>query len=345
MPPGGSGSVSPWPPSPHVRAGGEHGPLLQPARQRDRLGQAELGIGEDRHRVTELVAGARGQQPQDSPRVGRPDPDGSRDAGPVAGGEREQLADVGGQAAGQEFPLQRLPRRFRRRSGLRLRFGFRLGQRSRPGPGFRGRFRRPGLRLWLGLRPGHRPRPGFRRLRPWSRRRPRRRLRVRRPRLRRFGTRRFRQYRLWLAGIAGYFARVSAGVICCHPGIVPCPAPATRAAAVPGQVACTRAKVSRPVRDDSMGVGCAMLVTDLRGHPAGGRVSSPDEHVELTISGGCCTWKRDAARSRNGKRGAACASNGATGRPAERVTGTWARPWRAGTFASREAARGQVCDR
>ena len=29
----------------------------------------------------------------------------------------------------------------------------------------------------------------------------------------------------------------------------------------------------------------------------------PDEHVELTVSGGCCTSKRDAARSRNGKRG------------------------------------------
>ena len=41
----------------------------------------------------------------------------------------------------------------------------------------------------------------------------------------------------------------------------------------------------------------------LRGRPAGGRVSSPDEHVELIVSGGCCTSKRDAARSRNGKRG------------------------------------------
>jgi hypothetical protein len=147
--------------------------------------------------------------------------------------------------------------RFRRRSGLRLWLGFRLGQRSRPGPGFWGWFRRYGLRLWLGFRRGHRPRPGFRRLRPWSGRRPRRRLRVRRlrhgrplrsrdrRRLHRFGARRFRQYRLRLAGIAGYFARVhrvSAGVICCHPGIVPGPAPATRAAAASGQVACTRVR-------------------------------------------------------------------------------------------------------
>jgi hypothetical protein len=140
--------------------------------------------------------------------------------------------------------------RFRRRSGLRLWLGFRLGQRSRAAPGFR----RYGLRLWLGLRRGHRPRPGFRRLRPWPGRRPRRRLRVRRlrhgrplrsrdrRRLHRFGARRFRQCRLRLAGIAGYFARVhrvSAGVICCHPGIVPGLVPATRAAAASGQVACT----------------------------------------------------------------------------------------------------------
>ena len=84
---------------PHVRAGGEHGPLLQLARQRDRLGQAELVAGEDRHRVAEPVAGAGGQQPADSPRVGRPYPDRRRNAGAVADSEREQLADVGRQAA------------------------------------------------------------------------------------------------------------------------------------------------------------------------------------------------------------------------------------------------------
>ena len=149
--------------------------------------------------------------------------------------------------------------RFRRRYGLRLWLGFRLGQRSRPGPGFRGRLRRNGLRLWFRLRRGRRPRPGFRRLRPWSGRRPRRRLRVRRPRhwrplrlpdwrLHRFGARRFRQYRLRLAGIAGYFARVhrvSEGEICCHPGIIPGRAVATRAAAASGQVACTRVREVR----------------------------------------------------------------------------------------------------
>jgi hypothetical protein len=152
---------------------------------------------------------------------------------------------------------RRLRGRFWRRYGLRLWFGFRLGQWSRPGPGFRGRLRRNGLRLWLGLRRGRRPWPGFRRLRPWSGRRPRRRLRVRRPRhwrplrsrdrrwLHRFGARRFRPYRLRLAGIVGYFARVhrgSAGEICCHPGIIPGRAVATRAAAASGQVACTRVR-------------------------------------------------------------------------------------------------------
>ena len=150
--------------------------------------------------------------------------------------------------------------RFRRRYGLRLWLGFRLGQRSRPGPGFRGRLRRYGLRLWLGFRRGRRPRPGFRRLRPWSGRRPRRRLRVRRPRhcqplrsrdrrrLHRFGARRFPQYRLRLAGIAGYFARVhrgTAGEICCHPRIIPGRAVTTRAAAASGQMACTRVRSVR----------------------------------------------------------------------------------------------------
>jgi len=38
---------------------------------------------------------------------------------------------------------------------------------------------------------------------------------------------------------------------------------------------------------------------------------------------------------------ATCTRNCATGRPAERV-GTWGRPWRAGTFASREPGRGEV---
>ena len=84
---------------PHVRAGGEHGPLLQLARQRHRLGQAELGAGEDRHRVAQPVASMGGQQPADSPRLGGANPDCGRNAGAVAGSEREQLADMGRQAA------------------------------------------------------------------------------------------------------------------------------------------------------------------------------------------------------------------------------------------------------
>jgi hypothetical protein len=199
-----------------------------------------------------------------------------------------RVAGAGKDWAGSSFcnaSRKRFRGRFRRRSGLRLWLGFRLGQRSRAASGFRGWFRRSGLRLWLGLRRGHRPRPGFRRLRPWPGRRPRRRLRVRplrhcwpllsrdRRRLHRFGARRFRQCRLRLARIVGHFARVhrvSAGVICCHPGIVPGLLPATRAAAASGQVACT-GQVSGSVRDDSVGVGGAVLVTDLRGRPAGGR--------------------------------------------------------------------------
>ena len=142
--------------------------------------------------------------------------------------------------------------RGRRRSGLRLWLGFRLGQRSRPGPGFRGRLRRYGFWLWLGFRRGRRPRPRFRRLRPWSGRRPRRRFRVRRPRhwrplrlrdrrrLCRFGACRFRPCRFRLAGIAGYVARMncgSAGEICCHPGILPGRAVTIRAAGRRGPAA------------------------------------------------------------------------------------------------------------
>ena len=180
--------------------------------------------------------------------------------------------------------------RGRRRSGLRLWLGFRLGQRSRPGPGFRGRLRRYGFWLWPGFRRGRRPRPGFRRLRPWSGRRPRRRFRVRRPRHWRplrlrdrrrlcwFGACRFRPCRFRLAGIVGYVARMncgSAGEICCHPWILPGRAVTIRAAAASGQVACTRAMgVSGSVRDGSVGVGGAVLVADLQGRPAGDRVST-----------------------------------------------------------------------
>jgi len=212
----------------------------------------------------------------------------------VAGASRE--------GTGREFPLQRLPEAVPGavQAAVRAPALARVPAWAAvaAGAGVPGRLRRNGLRLWSGFRRGHRPRPGFRRLRPWSGRRPRRRLRVRRPRrrlrvrrprhwqplrsrdwrrLHRFGVRLFRPCRLRLAGIVGYFARVhcgSAGGICCHPGIVPRPVPATRAAAASGQVACTRVRVSRFVRDDSVGVGGAMLVTDRASRPAGGRVST-----------------------------------------------------------------------
>ena len=62
-------------------------------------GQAELGTGEDSHRVAQPVASMGGQQPADSPRLGGPYLDRGRNAGAVAGSEREQLADAELQAA------------------------------------------------------------------------------------------------------------------------------------------------------------------------------------------------------------------------------------------------------
>jgi len=56
------------------------------------------------------------------------------------------------------------------------------------------------------------------------------------------------------------------------------------------------------VRDDSVGVGGAVLVTDLRGRPAGGRVSSPDEHVELTVSGAAARCSAACSTSTTGPR-------------------------------------------
>ena len=46
-----------------------------------------------------------------------------------------------------------------------------------------------------------------------------------------------------------------------------------------------------------------------------------------------------------GRRGLRAPGTALPAAPLERVTETWARPWRAGTFASREATRGQVRDK
>ena len=59
-------------------AGGEHGPLLQPARQRHRFGQSELPAGEDRHGVAQPVPGVGCQQAADGPPVPGLHPDCSR---------------------------------------------------------------------------------------------------------------------------------------------------------------------------------------------------------------------------------------------------------------------------
>ncbi len=144
-----------------------------------------------------------------------------------------------------------------------------LGSGRGRGRGSGGRLRRHGLRLWFGFRRGRWPRPGFRRLRPWSGWRPRRRLRVRRlrhwqplrlpdwRRLHRFGARRFRPCRLRLAGIVGYFARVHCG------------------------------SDLLPPWDNSRPRGS---------YPRSGRIRAggvhAGKHVELTVSGGCCTSKR-----------------------------------------------------
>ncbi len=204
--------------------------------------------------------------------------------------------------------------RFKRRYGLRLWLRFRLGQRSRPGPGFRGRLRRYGFWLWLRFRRGRRPRPGFRRLRPWSGRRPRRRFRVRRPRHWRplrlrdrrrlywFGACRFRPCRFRLAGIVGYVARMncgSAGEICCHPGILPGRAVTIRAAAASGQVACTRPW------------GCPVLCATAAWALAA-RCSSQTCRAARLVTvyrpGQACR------ADRLGRRGATCARSCATGR-------------------------------
>ena len=58
----------------------------RPARQRDRLGQAEPDAGEYRYRVAQPVTGMGGQQPADHLPVRSPDPDGTRNAGAIAGG-------------------------------------------------------------------------------------------------------------------------------------------------------------------------------------------------------------------------------------------------------------------
>ena len=140
------------------------------------------------------------------------------------------------------------------------------GQRSRLRLGFGGRFRwRYGLWLWLGFWRGQRsrPRPGFRRLRPWSGRWPRRRLRARRPglwrplrlrdrrRLRWFGAPRFRPGRNRLGGIIGCFARVHRGCaegIYCHSRIIPSWILATRGRLRAGGVHARQA-VSGSARD------------------------------------------------------------------------------------------------